>query len=262
MGKRTWGVKMNLLFTICGRAGSKGIKNKNIRNFLGYPLPCYTLSAIDLYRKSGEGHTVDVVVNSDSSELLSMMRSTPFFELEIIEREKTLGGDQVPKPAVILDCMRRMQGSKGVTYDIVIDLDITSPLRTLKDISNLIDTHSKTGADVTTSVTDARRNPYFNMVKKTDQGYKRVCESDYVARQQAPELFDMNASLYAYNPGFLLQGRGVLDGYCECIRMYDTGILDLDHENDFELMEVIAEYLYKAKPEFGLVRKHMEEILA
>ena len=29
---------MRLLFTICGRAGSKGIKNKNLRDFVGKPL--------------------------------------------------------------------------------------------------------------------------------------------------------------------------------------------------------------------------------
>ena len=40
---------MRILFTICGRAGSKGIKNKNIRDFLDVPLPMYTLAAIDLY---------------------------------------------------------------------------------------------------------------------------------------------------------------------------------------------------------------------
>ena len=42
---------MNILFTICGRAGSKGIKNKNIRKFVGKPLPYYTISAIDLFLK-------------------------------------------------------------------------------------------------------------------------------------------------------------------------------------------------------------------
>ena len=42
---------MNLLFTICGRAGSKGIKNKNIKNFLDKPLALYSLSVIDLYLK-------------------------------------------------------------------------------------------------------------------------------------------------------------------------------------------------------------------
>ena len=69
--------------------------------------------------------------------------------------------------------------------------------------------------------------------------------------QQWPEIYDMNASLYAYSPEFLLRGRGVLDGRCEIIKMMDTGILDLDHENDFVLMEVIAEYLFKNNAEYG-----------
>ena len=37
----------------------------------------------------------------------------------------------------------------------------------------------------------------------------------------------------------------MLDSYCEIVEMYDTGILDLDHENDFELMEVVAKYLFE-----------------
>ena len=46
----------------------------------------------------------------------------------------------------------------------------------------------------------------------------------------------MNASIYAYKPEYLKSERGVLDGYCEMVEMYDTGILDLDHEKDFELI--------------------------
>ena len=63
----------------------------------------------------------------------------------------------------------------------------------------------------------------------------------------------MNASIYAYNPEYLKSGKGVLDGYVECVEMYDTGILDLDHENDFELMEIIAKYLYSVNQEFAEV---------
>ena len=38
---------MKILFTICGRAGSKGIKNKNIRMFCGKYLVHYSISAIE-----------------------------------------------------------------------------------------------------------------------------------------------------------------------------------------------------------------------
>lgn len=251
---------MQILFTICGRAGSKGIKNKNIRDFLGKPLPYYTLSAIDLYRKENVEDEIDVVVNSDSQELLHMMKKNPFFELYTIDRAEILGGDNVPKIQVIQNCLEDMQNRLAKKYDMVVDLDITSPLRTKEDIVNLIHMQKEKNADVTFSVTDSRRNPYFNMVKRVEKGVKRVLDSNFTTRQQAPQIFDMNASMYAYHPAFLFSGKGVLDGYCECIHMYDTGILDLDHENDFELMEVIAKYLFDNKPEFGEIYKHIESV--
>ena len=248
---------MKILFTICGRAGSKGIMNKNIRDFLGKPLPYYTLSAIDLYMKDNMDDEIDVVVNSDSKELLQMMEKNPFFSVYTIERQASLGGDNVAKIQVILNCLTEIESRNGKKYDMVVDLDITSPLRTKEDIQNLINVQKEKVADVTFSVTESRRNPYFNMVRRVEKGVKKVLDSDFTTRQQAPEIFDMNASMYAYNPEFLRAGKNVLDGYCECIHMYDTGILDLDHENDFELMEVVAKYLFDNRSDFAEIYTHI-----
>ncbi len=242
--------EVKILFTICGRAGSKGIKNKNIKSFVGKPLPYYTLSAIDLYLTRHGGEKYDIVVNSDSQELLSLMSNSGICPVELIERSPSLGGDTVGKIDVIYNCLDIMQARKGYEYDIVVDLDITSPLRRIRDIENLIETHIRTGADVTTSAVLARRNPYFNQLKKAKIGFCKVCESNFTARQQAPDIYDMNASLYAYRPEYLKSGGQVLDGHVEIIEMYDTGILDLDHENDLELMSVIAEYLFRTQDEF------------
>lgn len=241
---------MRMLFTICGRAGSRGIRNKNIKPFVGKPLPYYTLSAIDLYLTKHGENECDIVVNSDSVELLSMMKGSGIRPVELIERSRELGGDTVGKIDVVHNCLDVMQERRGCRYDVVVDLDITSPLRRVADIENLIETHIRTGAEVTASAVAARRNPYFNQLRRTERGFCKVCESSFTARQQAPEIYDMNASLYAYRPEYLKSGRPVLDGYVEVIEMYDTGILDLDHENDLELMAVIAEYLFQTKAEF------------
>ena len=241
---------MKILFTICGRAGSKGIKNKNLRLFCGKYLAHYTVSEIDLYLKRHPEIQYDIVVNSDSHELLNLVSDNGLREVRQIERDESLAGDFIGKIAVINDCLAKMEKQQGCHYDLVVDLDITSPLRTVNDLEKVIETQIKTDADVTTTVATARRNPYFNQVKRTEHGVKKVIESNYSARQQAPEIFDMNASIYAYKPEYLKSGKGVLDGYCEIVEMYDTGILDLDHENDFELMEVIADYLLKNNTEF------------
>lgn len=248
---------MKILFTICGRAGSKGIHNKNIRDFVGKPLPYYSLSAIDLFLKRHEDVDYDIVVNSDSDTLLDMMKNNPLRELDLINRDQSLAGDTIGKIAVINNCFQVMEQRNQTKYDVVLDLDITSPLRRVVDIEKLLEKHFDKKSDVTTSVVPARRNPYFNQLMQAEKGMKKVVKSNFTARQQAPEVFDMNASIYAYSPEYLATGKGVLDGYCEVIEMYDTGILDLDHENDFELMEVIAEYLFKKNPAFGEIRDNI-----
>jgi CMP-N,N'-diacetyllegionaminic acid synthase len=248
---------MNILFTICGRAGSKGIKNKNLKEFLGYPLPFYTTSVIDLFIKRNPDKHCDVVLNTDSNDLIFMFKSQIALDINIIEREASLGLDNTPKLSVISNCLEIIQQRKGVEYDMVVDLDITSPLRTIQDVSNLIEKKMTSDADVVFSVTDSRRNPYFNMVKKTENGYKRVIKSDFNTRQEAPEIYDMNASLYAYSPLFLMSRKALFDGRCEVTKMFDTAILDLDHENDFAFMEIIAEYLFVKYPEFREVRDNI-----
>ena len=247
---------MKILFTICGRAGSKGIKNKNIRNFVGVPLPYYTLSTIDLFLKDND-IDYDIVINSDSEILLNMMKENYLREVYCINRDKSLAGDSIGKIDVIRNCIEIMEEKKNTKYDMVVDLDITSPLRTKKDLEEIIKTHIEKNPDLTTSVVLARRNPYFNQLMNTDKGYKKVIDSNFTARQQAPDIYDMNASMYAYSPKHLYSGKAVLDGYIEIIEMKDTGILDLDHENDFELMEVIAQYFFKEYPDYKAIKENL-----
>lgn len=250
---------MKILFTICGRAGSKGIRNKNLRRFCGKYLAHFTVSAIDLYLERHPETDYDIAVNSDSMELLELVGNNGMREVTRIVRDESLAGDSVGKIAVINDCLEKMRQKTGADYDMVVDLDITSPLRTVADLENVIAVQAEKQADVTTTVAPARRNPYFNQVKRTEHGVKKVIASNYTARQQAPEIFDMNASIYAYRPEYLGSGKGVLDGYCEIVEMYDTGILDLDHENDFVLMEVIARYLVEQHEGFREVFDHIPD---
>ena len=251
---------MRILFTICGRAGSKGIKGKNVMDFCGKPLALYSLSAICLYCDRHSEHEYGIALNTDSDKLRDIIFSSNMARAHpvmMINRRDDLAGDMVAKVAVLLDTLEQAEKMQSRRYDMAVDLDITSPLRTVADIERLIEKKIKTGADVVYSVTEARRNPYFNMVRKTEHGYKKVIQSDFVSRQQAPLIFDMNASLYAYEPSFLRSGKNVLDGYGEIIEMYDTGIIDLDKPSDFELMEVIGKWLYENKAVFNEVRENV-----
>ncbi len=248
---------MKVLFTICGRAGSKGIRNKNIREFLDKPLPLFTISAIDLFLKNCPEVEADIALNTDSEELISIVENNGMRKVSIVPRKQALAGDTVGKLDVIRDTMLEMEQRSGA-YDMVIDMDLTSPLRQDGDLEKVY-REQKTGKwDAVFTVADSRRNPYFNMVTYVEgEGYKKVIASDFTARQQAPEIFDMNASIYAYAPEFLRNTRSIFDGKCGIVKMYDTAILDLDHESDFELMELVARYLFDNKPDFAAIYSNM-----
>ena len=246
---------MNILFTLCGRAGSKGVKGKNARDFLDIPLVWYSMAGIATYIKKyvKAEDKVNVVLNTDSKDLMNLVRQVKDLDVTIFERDESLAGDRVPKVAVILDCLTRAKAKFEVDYDMVVDLDITSPLRTVQDVKNAIDRKAqRPEVDVVYSVAPSRRNPYFNMVKEENGFFCQAIPSNYTSRQEAPVFYDMNASIYAYSAQALQnkeQDTFFNDG-CDAILMADTGILDIDSEEDYELMQVIAKYLFEKKTEY------------
>lgn len=253
---------MNILFTVCGRAGSKGLKNKNMKEFLGFPLVHYTLSAIDLFKKSHKEDTVHICVNSDSKELIDLVCSSKL-DIINIDRKASLGMDDTPKVSVIRNSLEESESRNNIKYDMIVDVDITSPLRRLKDLENAIEKKKKCeDIDVVFSVVESRRNPYFNMVKNDNGEILKVIPSKFVARQQAPQVYDMNASIYAYKREFLSgEDKNIFDGKVDIIEMLDTAILDIDSENDFELMQVMAEYLFKKYDELNSIRENIKNII-
>lgn len=259
------GIIMNILFTICGRAGSKGFKNKNLKTFCGVPLVFYSLAAVKLYiEKYGCTDYFDITLNTDSNDLMDIVtKQQKSLQVDCIQREESLGGDRVPKVAVIYDCLIKMEKTKGITYDVIVDLDITSPLRTVNDIKAAIDRKKeRPDVDVVYSVTDSRRNPYFNMVKQEGDYFAKAIASVFTTRQEAPSFFDMNASIYAYEPSALKckDQSTFFNDKCYAIVMKDTGVLDIDSEEDFELMQVIADYLYHKQSEFGEIFEMAKKI--
>lgn len=67
-------------------------------------------------------------------------------------------------------------------------------------------------------------------------------------RQEAPIFYDMNASMYTYFPQSLKEKNTIFfHDYWDAILMFDTGILDIDSEEDFELMQMIAKSLFDKK---------------
>jgi len=238
---------MNILITVCGRAGSKGVKNKNLRNFLGEPLVYYTFQAAKLFKEKNSEYNIDICINSDSDELLEL--GNQFGNIETIKRPSELATDESAKVPSIRYSLVEMEEKNNKIYDFIIDLDITSPFRKIEDIQNALNKSLENkNIDVVFSVVESRRNPYFNMIEKKNGKIQKVKEFDYIRRQDAPIVYDMNASIYCYKRNSLLNKikKSPLEGENDIIVMQDTLILDIDSEHDFQLMELLGENYLKS----------------
>ncbi|MDT2660866.1 acylneuraminate cytidylyltransferase family protein [Enterococcus hulanensis] len=233
---------MNILFTICGRAGSKGFKNKNLKTLYHKPLVGYALSLIKIFSKRNPEININVALNTDSTELQNLV-SELMPSVINIERKAELANGTVGKIMVIRDTFIQMESITGCIYDKVIDLDITSPLRTIKDLESLYNKGIESDLDVIFSVVASRRNPYFNMVQVKNDEVSLVNQSTFTSRQQAPLIYDMNASMYLFNPTFLMHTDYLFDGHCGIIEMKDYLILDIDSEEDFLWLEHLVPFI-------------------
>ena len=236
-----------ILFTICGRAGSKGFKSKNIQELAGKPLVYNTVAAIRLYIDAHPEDEVKIAINTDSDDLKKQIETQNIVnELDFVEREASLADDIVPKVEVVKATYLAEKKKYGC-FDHVIDLDITSPIRRLRDIEAAIsEMESHAEYDLVFSVVESRRNPYFNMIEqKADGSYGKVCESSFTARQQAPKCYDMNASIYDYRPSFLQRNidKTIISYNFGIVQMQDYRVLDIDSEEDLNELEFLLDYI-------------------
>ena len=63
----------------------------------------------------------------------------------------------------------------------------------------------------------------------------------------------MNGSIYVLRDSFAREDakRLILDSKIVLHQMYDTAVLDIDSEEDFEFMQIIADYLFVKKENFA-----------
>lgn len=246
-----------ILITICGRAGSKGFKNKNLKTFLGTPLVYYTASMAENFKsRMASDYDTTICLNTDSKELQKLVKEK-YHNIEIIDRSAELGGDKVPKSAVWRNCLDVLELKSEKKFDYVIDLDITSPLRQIDDVVNIFKSKLDSPQyQMIYSVCESRRNPYFNMVKVENGFATHFCQSNFTTRQEAPAVYDMNASIYVMDASTLrddVNDQIFATSKMGIYKMYDTAVLDIDCEKDFELMEVVAKYLFEKQDGFRFV---------
>lgn len=232
---------MEILITICARGGSKGIPGKNIKLINGVPLIHYTIKTANLFKKS-VSNNVDIVLSTDSPEIKQVAENQGFYIETGYVRPDELASDVAGKLGVIIDVKNFMEKKHLKKYDFVLDLDITSPLRTVEDLTNAFHLlESNTDALNLFSVSPCNRNPYFNMVEENG-GFFQLCKKgNFVTRQSAPKVYDLNASFYFYKRAFFEENQTSVITDRSLVYEVPHICFDLDHPIDFEFMSYLLE---------------------
>ena len=165
---------MNILITLCARGGSKGIPGKNIKLIAGKPLIAYS---IDLTSKLKSKWNAKVSLSTDDSEIKSV--AADYGVLTEYVRPEYLATDVAGKIDTIKDLLLYEESLVDYKYDFVLDLDVTSPLRTLEDVEKALELIiANSEAKNLFSVNNAARNPYFNMVEGDSNGFYSLVKTN------------------------------------------------------------------------------------
>jgi CMP-N-acetylneuraminic acid synthetase len=232
---------MKILITICARGGSKDIPEKNIKILNGRPLIDYTIHSARQFQQKFED--VDVVLSTDSLKIKKVAENCGLISDYI--RPEILAGDKVSKIEAIRDVLLWQENIMSYKYDYILDLDVSSPLRNLNDLTNGFEYLMKNDDAINLfSVSSANRNPYFNMVEQNKDGFfdlVKSLESSISSRQSAPKVYDLNASFYFYKRIFFdLKYDRVIT---EKSMIYEIPHIcfDIDHHIDFEIISYLME---------------------
>lgn len=228
---------MKRLCTILARGGSKGVPNKNIRPLNGKPLIAHTLL------RAKESALFDAIaVSSDSPEILNV--AGRFGATLLIDRPAELASDTAPKIPAIQHAVAQTESRLNLTWDIICDLDPTSPFRAVEDIRNAVNMVEASGARNVITAARSRKSPYFNMVELDSNGAPVLSKKptgSIVRRQDAPACYDMNASIYVWRRDALFENGSLFHASTRLYVMPAERSLDIDSELDFEIAEILAQ---------------------
>ncbi len=219
---------MAVLALIPARGGSKGIPRKNVREIAGKPLIAWTIEA------AGAAAGVDaVVVSTEDDEIaavsLACGADVPFMRPAVLAADETPGIDPVLHALDMLP-----------SYDAVLLLQPTSPLRTTADIEGILALAAETGAPAMVSVCESRDHP--NWMYDLDTGGRLeplFTGQGAPRRQDLPPIYSLNGAMYFARTEWLRDRRSFVGPGTLGYPMPAERSVDIDSPLDWRIAEML-----------------------
>ena len=224
---------MNILCVVPARGGSKSIPRKNIKELNGIPLIAYTLrEAIKVSRIN------DLVVSTEDQQIAQVAKkygaNVPFL------RPKELATDSAETFPVVKHCLNFMERKNNKTYDAILLLQPTCPLRKSQHIEKAIDLLKDESFDTVLSVMDVNgRHPFrmkriegSHLVNFIDQGFE-----DMRPRQILPKVYIRSGAIYLSRRHVILEQGQLVGNAVIPLMMNESESINIDSHVDFYTAE-------------------------
>jgi len=223
---------MKILAIIPARSGSKGLKNKNIKEFAGRPLIAHTIGAT-LKSKN----LAKVMVSTDSEDYACIARENGA-EVPFLRSQITASDTAKTKSAVIevLDHYKK----NGETYSHVMILQPTSPLRSTDDIDESIELMKRKNAKVIIGVCRDKHPPIWSNTLPQDFCMNNfIDESNALRRQEYDEYYRINGAIYLSEIKYYIDNESLFRDETFAYVMPEERSIDIDTIFDFKIAEFL-----------------------
>ena len=229
---------MRRVCTILARAGSVGVPGKNVRLLGGIPLIMHSI------RHARATELFDTVVVSTDDPEVRRIAEDEGIDL-IVSRPPDMATSTAGKLPAIRHAVAEAERAFGRQFDIVVDIQPTSPLRLPEDILAAVKLLESQGRDVNV-VTGCKshKSPYFDLVEAGTELFVRLVAPvprALLRRQDAPATFDLNGAVYVWWRERLETVESAIAEYTLLHAMPPERSVDIDTEMDFALAEVLYE---------------------
>jgi len=222
-----------VLAIIPARGGSKRLPQKNILPLHGKPLIAWTIEA------GLNSQYIDrVVVSTDCEDIAKVARDfgadVPFI------RPSAIATDAASTDSVILHFLSTL--SVDTNPDIVVILQPTSPLRTEQDIDQALRLLIDKQCEGVVSVCECEHSPFWSNTLPADKNMGAFINKDIKGKrsQDLPSCYRLNGAVYAFTSDSIIDKQGIsYTEYVFSFIMPGSRSVDIDHELDFRLAEVI-----------------------
>lgn len=212
-----------ILAVIPARGGSKRIPRKNLIKINFKPLLAYT---IELAKKLPELDAI--VVSSEDEEILSVASS---YGAEPLRRPEELALDNTQDEPVLIHSIRALE-AKGRTFDYIVMLQCTLPLRKIETVKKVIATGLNGDFD-TVSTCVADRNRY----RRFRNGAWIPLDPNASRRSQEREPYYREADVcYIMKTKALVDTGEIFGGKVEFVIVDEIENIDINIPFDLELV--------------------------